>query len=677
MFKYINKQKQGKMKKICLLLIALLVLLPNALSQGDEIYYSTYLVLDSDVESSIEVIREGGASIDYVKAELYFFPKNDERQSVIDITSQPDAEPSKDKFVFYWDSPSEDILKYRVSSTIKVENIFEKVYNKINFPLEDELPLDVAEYINPTAKIDSGDRDIVNLANSIAEGEDDLFIVIHKIARWVKENIDYSLSTVTAEATQKASWVLENREGVCDELTALFMAMSRALGIPSRFISGIAYTDDPQFPEKWGFHGWAEVYLPGYGWVPFDVTYDELGWIDPSHIKLYESIDPDKPSTRIEWRGRNFDVKGGKASAAVEIKETGGRILDTVDISARALKKDVGFGSYNLIEAEVKNLRDYYVTTDISLASTENIELADGRRSRQIILKPGESKSVFWIIRVSPGLDREYKYTFPVLAYNQRNTTDRTEFSAEYKGTSYSYDEMEGLLESLSEEEEKEYSRMVEIDCVPEKDEFYEYEQNSIECTVENKGNTVIGGLDVCLYNECKSIDITIAQKKEVSLGISNIYAGERDLPVVARNAGISETEYVPVTILDMPEVSFEDLEHPAEMEYDGKGSITFTIVKESFSSLYNAKIRVTSSRIRHEWKISELEETRKFRLDFNANDLAEGENEFSIIAEFEDKNGRKYSAEKEFRIKLTGLTFFQKVIAKAKGIGFFIMNMF
>ena len=62
--------------------------------------------------------------------------------------------------------------------------------------------------------IDSDDKDIIELASKLIEGEDDLFVVVHKLAAWTKNNINYNLSTLTAEVSQKASWVLENRQGV-------------------------------------------------------------------------------------------------------------------------------------------------------------------------------------------------------------------------------------------------------------------------------------------------------------------------------------------------------------------------------------------------------------------------------------------------------------------------------
>ncbi len=113
------------------------------------------------------------------------------------------------------------------------------------------------QYLLATENIDSHNSEVIQIASELAEGEDDLFKVAFKLASWVEENVEYDLNTLTATASQKASWVLENRQGVCDEMTSLFIAMARSLGIPARFTSGISYTTSELFDENWQPHGWA------------------------------------------------------------------------------------------------------------------------------------------------------------------------------------------------------------------------------------------------------------------------------------------------------------------------------------------------------------------------------------------------------------------------------------
>jgi len=72
-----------------------------------------------------------------------------------------------------------------------------------------------------------------------------------------------------------ASEVLRRKSGSCSEFTFLFCALCRATGLPTRLVGGSWRQE--QVPPTYRdtlCHRWAEVYLPPYGWVPFDVTAD-------------------------------------------------------------------------------------------------------------------------------------------------------------------------------------------------------------------------------------------------------------------------------------------------------------------------------------------------------------------------------------------------------------------
>ena len=205
-----------------------------------------------------------------------------------------------------------------------------RVRNKVNFPLQ-TIPDDAWIYTEPAEIIDQNDA-IVRLASELAAGEDDLTVIVDKIAAWTTQNIKYSLSTVNAEASLKSSWVLANREGVCDELTALFISLLRSLRIPARFVVGTSYTNSPLFDYQWGPHGWAEVYFPGYGWIPYDVTYGQYGFVDATHIKAYDSLDAGKISTRFSWRGRQVALKIRGFSTGVTITAHSVKVEPAVDL---------------------------------------------------------------------------------------------------------------------------------------------------------------------------------------------------------------------------------------------------------------------------------------------------------------------------------------------------------
>src|SRR5205823_9582341 len=65
--------------------------------------------------------------------------------------------------------------------------------------------------------------------------------------------------------------VLRTRVGDCNEHTALYVAMARALGLPARIAVGLVYVRGGFY-----YHAWPEVYVQegrGQGrWLPVDPT---------------------------------------------------------------------------------------------------------------------------------------------------------------------------------------------------------------------------------------------------------------------------------------------------------------------------------------------------------------------------------------------------------------------
>jgi hypothetical protein len=58
----------------------------------------------------------------------------------------------------------------------------------------------------------------------------------------------------------------------------LFVALARALGIPTRTAAGLVYRDGQFY-----YHAWPEVYL--HGWVAVDPTFGEVP-ADAAHIRF-------------------------------------------------------------------------------------------------------------------------------------------------------------------------------------------------------------------------------------------------------------------------------------------------------------------------------------------------------------------------------------------------------
>jgi transglutaminase-like putative cysteine protease len=78
------------------------------------------------------------------------------------------------------------------------------------------------------------------------------------------------------EGTQTPLETLERKSGTCRDYALLFIEAARTLGFGARFVTGYLY--DPaldggaEMQGAGATHAWAEIYLPGAGWVEFDPT---------------------------------------------------------------------------------------------------------------------------------------------------------------------------------------------------------------------------------------------------------------------------------------------------------------------------------------------------------------------------------------------------------------------
>ena len=208
---------------------------------------SEKLVTQVDLVSSFQIKRDGSSpTIEKLRLNLTLIPRNDALQEVISINTDPSARVEEGIVSFQWDDPDFGKRSYSVESEVITRNDFIPVTRKVAFPVTG-VGEGLEAFTQSSSIIDSYDPEIIALASSLAEGEDDLFVVVYKLAEWSNRNIQYNLSTLTAEVTKPASWVLQNRIGVCDELTNLFIALNRALGIPARYVYGISYTNSELF----------------------------------------------------------------------------------------------------------------------------------------------------------------------------------------------------------------------------------------------------------------------------------------------------------------------------------------------------------------------------------------------------------------------------------------------
>jgi transglutaminase-like putative cysteine protease len=642
-------------------LLIIVFLLSINIVFANDFYYNDNLLLHSTITNTIDVQAESSSYyVNYVKTQVSWFPQEDYRQELVDLNTVPAAEINDNSIDFTLNNPSIGEKTFVIDFNIQTSNMYLPVKKKIKFPIE-SISTEFHKYTRPTVKININD-DIRSKAEELSAGKDDLYEVVFSLAEWVHDNIEYDLSTITSEATQSSSWVYNNREGVCDEITNLFISMCRSLGIPARFVSGIAYTNSELFTERWGAHGWAEVYFPDYGWVPFDVTYEQLGFVDSTHIKLKADVDSDKYSTSYEWQGKNIEVVPQTLDITAEPVNKGTSSSPTVSISLSPESNNVGFGSYNLIKANVKNLKGYYVAPGLMISRNENLKII-GDQTKYILLRPYEEKTLYWIVEVDRDLSPSYVYTFTIGIFSSRNESATTTFDAKSSGMRLDYDYLKAIVEQSEEGSKKPFNEDVSFKCDPNNELLYLNETSVVTCALENSGSAELQNLQICLEANCQTVNIKRNEGKSVVFEKDFSSIGLKTLMITAKNSLISKASFVTVSVLDEPGLVIKNLSYPSSMSFDDISYIEFTVSKSSDSAPKNVDIFLKHSVMEEDWFVRNLDHDQKFKLILTGGNLDLKDNFFVLNVTYEDERGEVYNIAEEFEIELVNANFWHKLL--------------
>lgn len=151
----------------------------------------------------------------------------------------------------------------------------------------------------------SDDGPVSQFARSVADGVSaQVLPFLSELSRKLHEQIEVPIreegEPLPAERT------LSQRQGACRDVTVLFMACCRSLGIAARFVSGYQHGGASAGPRY--MHAWAEAYIPGGGWRGYDPT---LGLaVADRHIAVAASARPELAApTSGTFRGTGVSSK--------------------------------------------------------------------------------------------------------------------------------------------------------------------------------------------------------------------------------------------------------------------------------------------------------------------------------------------------------------------------------
>jgi transglutaminase-like putative cysteine protease len=95
------------------------------------------------------------------------------------------------------------------------------------------------------------------------------------------------------EGTQSPTETLDRGCGSCRDFAVLFAEAARSLGFGARIVSGYLYNPDQQSVgsrDAGSTHAWAEVFVPGAGWITFDPTNRGVGGFNLIPVAVVRDI---------------------------------------------------------------------------------------------------------------------------------------------------------------------------------------------------------------------------------------------------------------------------------------------------------------------------------------------------------------------------------------------------
>jgi hypothetical protein len=167
------------------------------------------------------------------------------------------------------------------------------------------LPEDIKEALEETNAYPINDPNVKALAQkAIGDAKTDE----DKAKRLCKFIYKYISSSRVASAPRMHD-LMKRKTGDCKSYALMFTCLARAVGLPSREISGYIYAEEFQ---AFGGHAWNEVLLDGY-WVPMDAAWNETE-VNATHISL--GTEKESLSALLKTLGKLkfklIDVEGGK-----------------------------------------------------------------------------------------------------------------------------------------------------------------------------------------------------------------------------------------------------------------------------------------------------------------------------------------------------------------------------
>jgi transglutaminase-like putative cysteine protease len=168
-------------------------------------------------------------------------------------------------------------------------------------------------YLRETALTEADAAIAEFAARAHADNGGDRLALMHALLKDLNREITFDTDPTHTATTAAEAFAL--RRGVCQDLTHIFIAAARRLGLPARYVGGHFYRLDGVTAQEAG-HAWAEIFIEGLGWVGFDATNGIC--VTEAHVRVAVGLDYLGASP---VRGTRFGGAGETLKVAVHVDQ--------------------------------------------------------------------------------------------------------------------------------------------------------------------------------------------------------------------------------------------------------------------------------------------------------------------------------------------------------------------
>ena len=621
------------MKRILFLLIAL-VCMPVALA---DFHYANQLMITTTFSTAVTFPEQ----VPSLTANVSFFPKTTQFQKLQSINSTSGRlEQHPTSLFLSWEN-IEGTLPYTITSTV----LTKKKQPEIKLTTFTEDPK-LALFTQPSELINPDHPEIQQLAKQLEQ--DTTFETAFAIATWVRANIDYDLSTLTADATLPAIWVMRNKKGVCDELSLLFISLMRSLNIPARYVVGIAHTDSELFPQGWVPHAWTEVFIEDK-WIPFDLTFGQFGWLDATHITVKILPTADHEAVNYVWTypvAPQFD----ELQVTAKVKHQSKEIRSPFTFSVHPLLDRVYPGSYVPVGIKIKNGLDTVMATTLEAVQTPG-HIKD--TTFPIFLLPNQEKEVYTIIQIPDDTSLDNYYQGDIILQDSFGNTEKAplEFGRFYAKITEKNAEI--INEITNRQTQANNLPHIYFDCIQNKRAYNTDEKAEIACTLKNNYNAR-QSIDLC-FDECISVDLK--PQEQIMQTISHVVQKETELEITATSGNKSAKQFVPILIMQNPIVNIENLNCPI-LQQGQTGDVTFTLTSDDY--IEDIFIGIKG---KQPIQLKDFEGRQDVQISITSTELQQHKDFLLVYVTYEDEDGVRYDNAEICTLELPRLSWYSRLI--------------